>query len=126
MRAAGPATGTSLAIVEFRHDARHVVCPSLGLFYRYRPADPLVACERGETVPQLQYPPIRRQCATEILRDIVDDAGGDKNGTLRHCNLLDWIIPRIRPRKPLDDGRLVQATAPTRRRRVTSVPSGSL
>lgn len=52
MDAADPATGAAHTFDELRDGPLYVVLPGRGILDGYRPANPLVACQRGDILPR--------------------------------------------------------------------------
>ena len=75
MRTAGPAARSALSFGEFCPDPLNVVRAGALLLDRYRPADPLIPRQRGETVPRVQDRLIGGECLPKIVRHVVNDAG---------------------------------------------------
>src|SRR3569833_2226330 len=81
MRAARPAAGPALALLELVARALDVVRPRLRLLHRLDPADPFVAGERGDVLPLGERGVVGDQHLAQIGRDLMNDTVADRPGS---------------------------------------------
>jgi len=75
--AAGPATRSALSFEEIIAQSLSVLFPRFWFFHDGDPAYPLVASERGEAVPFLEYVRICDERFLHVRWYFVDDSDGD-------------------------------------------------
>ncbi len=78
MRTAGPTARSFLAILQVADKTIDMSFARFRFFDDDHPADPLVARERRQTVPNLEQIGIRNKGLLEVCRNLVDDALGDQ------------------------------------------------